>query len=102
MMEENPPTPGSRFGIISIILMFIPILSILAMDAIVYPLTGKLPNSIERTLIGLLAVLPPLAGFIFALVGLAKKEHRKWLHIIGLLFNLLQTLYFGFLVSFAG
>jgi hypothetical protein len=72
------------------------------MNAIIYPLTGKLPTSVERISIIVLAVLPPVLGFIFAIMGLVKKEPRKWLHIIGLIFNLLQSLFFGFLALFAG
>jgi hypothetical protein len=102
MTQENTPATGSRFGIISVILIFIPILMIVIMNVIVYPLTGKLPTGLERILFVLLAFLPALIGFIFAIMGLVKKEQRKWLHGIGLIFNLLQALYFGLFALFAG
>jgi len=47
-------------------------------------------------------LLPAVLGFILAIVGLVKKEPRKWIHIIGLIINLLESLYFGLLVLIAG
>jgi hypothetical protein len=102
MTNESTPSPGSRFGILSFVLMFIPILTIVIMNLVVYPLVGNIPTSVERISIILLAVLPPLFGFVFAIVGLVRKETQKWLHIIVMIFNLLQSIYFGFLAAFAG
>ena len=102
MTKENLSSSSSRFGILSIALMFVPILTILIMDLLIYPLMGKPPTIVERISVVLLAVLPPFLGFIFAVIGLVRKEPRKWLHIIGLILNLLLSLHFGFLAAFAG
>jgi len=102
MTEETKTPERPRFGIWSIILTFVPILVIILMNMVIYPLVGKLPNSVERASFILLAFTPALLGFIFAIVGLVKKEPRKWIHMIGLIFNLLQTLYWGFIAAFSG
>jgi hypothetical protein len=102
MNETNTSSSSSRYGVLSIILMFVPILTVVVIDEIIYPLIGKVPTNVERLSIVLFAVLPPLLGFIFSIVGLVRKEPRKWLLIIGLIFNLLQSLFFGFLAAFAG
>lgn len=91
-----------RFGILSILLMFVPILTIVVMNVLIYPVFGKLPNAVERFTLIFFALLPVLLGLIFAITGLVKKESRKWIHIIGLIFNLLQTLYWGAFALLAG
>ena len=92
----------SRFGIFAFILMFVPIIFLLIITIILEPAINSLSNSIQRLLMFITLLLPALVGFIFAITGLVRKESRKWLHIISLIFNLLQSLYFGFLISFAG
>ena len=74
--------------------MFVPIPTILIVNVIVYPLTEKLPTSVECINIILLA-------FIYVIIGLVSRKLRKWLHLIGVILNLLQSLYFGFLAALA-
>jgi len=95
-----PSTP--RFGIYSIVLMFIPILAIATLSFILEPLVDNLSNTVQRIMAVLTLFLPASLGFILAIVGLIKREHRKWIHIIGLIINLLESLYFGLLVLIAG
>ncbi len=102
MSEEKTPSSTPRFGIYSIILMSVPILSIVVISFILEPLISDLSNTIQRIMAILTLLLPAVLGFIFAIVGLVRKEHRKWIHIIGLIINLLESLYFGLLVLIAG
>ena len=102
MTNKNSPPVPTRFGIISIILMFVPVLFIFLLSFILEPFVGNLPNTIQRLLAVVTLLLPAVLGFIFAIVGLARRERRKWIHIIAMIINLLESLYFGFLVSFAG
>ena len=102
MSEANTVPATSRFGILSIILMFIPFLSVVVLTLIFEPLVNKLSDTIQRIMAVLTLLLPAILGFIFAIVGLVKKEDRKWLHVIGLIINLLESLYFGLLVLIAG
>lgn len=102
MSETNATSPNSRFGIFSIILMFVPILSVVMLSFIFEPIVSNLSNTIQRIMAVLTLLLPAVLGFIFAIVGLVKKERRKWIHIIGLIINLLESLHFGLLVLIAG
>ena len=102
MLEENTPPSTSRFGTLSIIFMFIPILSVVVLTFIFEPFVNNLSNTIQRIMAILTLLLPAVLGFIFAIVGLLRKEYRKWMHVIGLIINLLESLYFALLVSIAG
>lgn len=102
MSRENMQPSTPRFGIYSIVLMFVPVLSVAVISFILEPFISNLSNTIQRILMVLTLLLPAVLGTIFAIIGLIKKEHRKWMHIIGLLINLLESLYFGLLVLFAG
>lgn len=102
-MSELSESPiNSRFGIISIILMFVPVLAIALLSFVFEPIISGLSNTVQRMMMVLTLLLPALLGFLFAIVGLVKGERRKWIHVIGLIINLLESLYFGFLISFAG
>lgn len=102
MSETNAVPSNSRFGIYSIILMFVPILSVVVLTFVFEPIVRDLSNTIQRIMAVLTMLLPAVLGFIFAIVGLVKKERRKWIHIIGLIINLLESLYFSLLVLIAG
>ncbi len=102
MSEETTPPSNSRFGIYSIILMFIPVLSVVVLTFILEPFVNNLSITIQRIIAVLTLLLPAVLGFILAVVGLVKKEDRKWIHIIGMIVNLLESLYFGLLVLIAG
>lgn len=102
MSGEKIPSSASRFGIYSIVLMFVPILSVAVISFILEPLISNLSNTIQRILMVLTLVFPAMLGVIFSITGLVKKESRKWIHIIALLINLLESLYFGLLVLIAG
>jgi uncharacterized protein YqhQ len=102
MSKANELPPNPRFGILSIILMFVPILSVIVLSFILEPLVRNLSNTIQRIISVLILLLPAVLGFIFAIAGLIKKERKRWLHVIGLIFNLLESLYFGLLVLIAG
>jgi uncharacterized protein YqhQ len=102
MSKANELPQSPRFGILSIILMFVPILSVIVLSFILEPLVRNLSNTIQRIISVLILLLPAVLGFIFAIAGLIKKERKRWLHVIGLIFNLLESLYFGLLVLIAG
>jgi len=102
MSETNAVPSNFRFGIYSIILMFVPILSVVVLTFVFEPIVRDLSNTIQRIMAVLTMLLPAVLGFIFAIVGLVKKERRKWIHIIGLIINLLESLYFSLLVLIAG
>jgi len=102
MSEQSPALPNSHYGTISIILMLVPILSVVLLTFIFDPLVNSLSNTVQRILAVFLLLLPALLGFVFAIVGLLKNERRKWIHVIGLIINLLESLYFGLLVLIAG
>lgn len=102
MSGEDTLPPTSRFGIYSIVLIFVPVLSIFVLTFILEPLVSNLSNTIQRIMMVLLLLLPAVLGFVFAIIGLFKKESRKWMHVLGLIINLLESLYFGLLVLIAG
>jgi hypothetical protein len=102
MSEPIESSPNSRFGTISIILMFVPLLAVVLLSFVFESIVNGQSNTIQRILMVLTLLLPVLLGFLFAIMGLVKKERRKWVHIIGLIINLLESLYFGLLVLFAG
>ncbi|MGD8405960.1 MAG: hypothetical protein PVJ21_20055 [Anaerolineales bacterium] len=102
MSKGNTPLSTSRFGIYSIILMFVPILFVVVISFILEPFVSNLSNTIQRIMAILTLFLPAVLGFVLAIVGLVRKERRKWIHIIGLIINLLESLYFGLLVLIAG
>ena len=102
MFEPSESFPNSRSGIISIFLMFVPVLAVALLSFVFESVVNDLSNTIQRILIVLTLLLPTLSGFLFAIMGLVKKERRKWLHVIGLIINLLESLYFSLLVLFAG
>ena len=102
MSEQSQSLPNSRYGKISIVLMLVPILSVVLLTFIFDPFINNLSNTVQRILVVFLLLLPALLGFVFAIVGLFKRESRKWIHIIGLIINLLESLYFGLLVLIAG
>jgi hypothetical protein len=102
MSGENTPLSASRFGIYSIVLMFVPILFVVVISFILEPLVNNLSNTIQRIMVILTLFLPAVTGFILAIVGLVRKERRRWIHIIGLIINLLESLYFGLLALIAG
>lgn len=56
----------------------------------------------ERIVSGFFLVLPGVIGVIFAVLSLVRKEKRPWLAIVGLLMNLLFSLFNLSVVSFAG
>lgn len=102
MIELSESSPNSYFGTISIILMFVPILAVALLSFVFEPIVRDLSNNIQRMIMVLTLLLPAMLGFLFAIVGLIKKERRKWIHVIGLIINLLESLYFGLLVLVAG
>lgn len=102
MSEQNHPAISHRLGTASLLLMFIPAAVIFVMNLLILPAVGKIPTQIERLLLFIFMFLPPLTGLILAATGLARRESRKWLHIIALIGNSLQTLYFGVFLLLAG
>lgn len=99
-LHETPSTP--RFGNLSIILMFIPILAVIFLSFIFEPIVNSFSDTFQRILMILTLFLPAMLGLIFAITGLVKKEPKKWIHVIGMILNLLESLYFGLLVLIAG
>jgi hypothetical protein len=102
MTSQNASPSSHRFGTWSIILMFLPVTTIVLMNVVISPLFGKIPGNVEYLIAILGMLLPAILGFIFALAGLVKKESRKWVHWIGFVVNLLQSVFFGVFALLAG
>jgi hypothetical protein len=101
MSEPGESSLTSRFGIILIILMFVPILAIALLSFVFEPIVSNISNAIRMMMV-ITLLLPVILGFLFAVVGLVKNEGRRWIHVIRLIITLLESLYFGLLVLFAG
>jgi hypothetical protein len=92
---------GSSHGTKSIILFVFSVISLLLLTFFESSLSG-LTASVERLISLLLLVLPGLAGVVFGVLGVVKKEPRKWIAISGVLINGLFAAFMTFVLSFAG
>jgi len=88
-------------GMKSLVLFVFSILALLLLTLFESALAG-LSTSTERIISIVLLVLPSLAGVVFGVLGLVKKESRKWISIIGTLLNGIFAAFMTFVLSFAG
>lgn len=91
----------SNHGTISIVLFIAAIVALVLLTLFESMLLG-LSISAERIISFVLLVVPALTGIVFGLLGILKKESRKWIAIIGILLNGLFAIFMIFVLSFAG
>lgn len=58
--------------------------------------------SAERMISFLLLVLPGVIGIVFGVLGIVRKESKRWIAYMGILLNSLFALFHVFILSFAG
>ena len=85
----------------SIILLAVSIVALLLLSYFESAFSG-LSTSIERIVSFILLVLPGIAGVVFGVLGLVKKEPQKWIAILGVILNGLFVMFMLFVLSFAG
>ena len=85
----------------SIILLAVSIVALLLLSYFESAFSG-LSTSIERIVSFILLVLPEIAGVVFGILGLVKKEPQKWIAILGVILNGLFAMFMLFVLSFAG
>ena len=56
----------------------------------------------ERMISFLLLVLPGVIGIVFGVLGIVRKESKRWIAYMGILLNSLFALFHLFVLSFAG
>ena len=56
----------------------------------------------ERMISFLLLVLPGVIGIVFGVLGIVRKESKRWIAYMGSLLNSLFALFHLFVLSFAG
>ena len=61
-----------------------------------------LSTTTERVISFLLLVLPGIIGIMFGILGVTRKESKRWIAYIGILLNTLFVLFHLFVLSFAG
>jgi len=88
-------------GAKSIALLFISVIFLVLLTVFETFIAG-LPATAERIIAVLFLVLPAVIGVNFGIVSLVRKESKPWVGILGILFNVLWTLFHLFLLSFAG
>jgi len=90
-----------KLSTLSILFFLLSLLFLLLLTRFESSLTG-LSLTAERILSLLLLVVPALAGIVFGVLSILRKESRRWLGILGTLLNALFALFHLFLLSFAG
>jgi hypothetical protein len=88
-------------GAKSIVLFFISVIFLVLLTVFETFIAG-LSATTERIIAVLFLVLPAVIGVNLGILSLARKESKPWLGILGILFNVLWTLFHLFLLSFAG
>jgi hypothetical protein len=88
-------------GMKSIFLFLLSILFLILITLFESALSG-LSSGAERLLSLLLLVLPGVVGVVYGSLGIARKEIRPWVAILGILLNALFALFHLFVISFAG
>ena len=61
-----------------------------------------LPVSVERIFSILLLVLPGVIGILLGVMGIVRKESKRWIAYLGILLNAIFALFHLFVLSFAG
>jgi hypothetical protein len=90
-----------KLSTLSILFFLLSLLFLLLLTRFESSLTG-LSLTAERILSLLLLVVPALAGIVFGVLSILRKESRRWLGVLGTLLNALFALFHLFLLSFAG
>ena len=90
-----------KLSTLSILFFLLSLLFLLLLMRFESSLTG-LSLTAERILSLLLLVVPALAGIVFGVLSILRKESRRWLGVLGTLLNALFALFHLFLLSFAG
>ena len=68
MSELSETSPNSRFGTISIILMFAPVLAVALLSFVLEPIVSSLSNAIQRAMMVMTLLVPAQLGFLFAII----------------------------------
>jgi len=90
-----------KLSTLSILFFLLSLLFLLLLTRFESSLTG-LSLTAERILSLLLLVVPALAGIVFGVLSILRKESRRWLGVLGTLLNALFALFHLFWLSFAG
>jgi len=90
-----------KLSTLSILFFLLSLLFLLLLTRFESSLTG-LSLTAERIISLLLLVVPALAGIVFGVLSILRKESRRWLGVLGTLLNALFALFHLFLLSFAG
>jgi len=85
----------------SIILLAVSIIALLLLSAFESAFSG-LSTYMERIISFILLVLPGIAGVVFGVLSLVKKEPQKWIAILGVVLNGLFAMFMLFVLAFAG
>src|SRR5262245_44418228 len=80
MDTSNRPTPIC--GILSVTLTPLALLFAFLASLLVEALMGRAPHAVARTIV-FLSLSCILAGVVFGVVGLARRERPRWLPVIG-------------------
>ena len=88
-------------GMKSIFLFLLSILFLILITLFESALSG-LSSGAERLLSLLLLIFPGVVGVIYGILGIARKELRPWVAILGILLNALFALFHLLVISFAG
>ena len=85
----------------SLILLAVSVIALLLLSVVESAFSG-LSTSTERIISFILLVLPGVAGVVFGILSLVKKEPQKWIAILGVVLNGLFAMFMLFVLSFAG
>lgn len=88
-------------GVKSLLLFVLSVVFLVLLTLFESSLTA-LPVIVERILSILLLVLPGGIGIILGVMGIVRKESRRWIAYLGILFNAIFALFHLFVLSFAG
>ncbi len=84
------------------ILRFVFSILFLVLITLVDALFSGLSTTVERIISLLLLVLPGVAGVVYGILSIMRKELRSWVAILGILLNGLFAVFHLFVISFAG
>ena len=88
-------------GVKSILLFVLSVIFLLLLTLFESSLS-RLSITAERVISLLLLVVPGVAGVIYGVLSIARKESKRWIAILGVLLNGLFALFQLFVISFAG
>ena len=88
-------------GVKSLTLFLVSVLFLVLLTLFESWLTG-LSLAAERTISLLMLVVPAMAGIVFGIMSIVRKESQPWIGILGVLLNTVFAVFHLFLLSFAG